>query len=129
MIRVDGKGNIQYTRGDDEVITVDLVEMPGMIPRPLASNETLVMTVRSPYRGLTYEFFGDILFTTSVTGPSNRPALSINHSSTSTAAFGRYVYDIELRKMSGSNVVSRTTVVGGDKEAPLEFYIVPEVTT
>ena len=129
MIRVDGKGNIQYTRGDDEVITVDLVEMPGMTPRSLASNETLVMTVRSPYRGLTYEYFGATLFTTSVTGPSDRPALSIQHSSTSTAALGRYVYDIELQKKSGNTIVSRTTVVGGDKEAPLEFYIVPEVTT
>lgn len=128
MIRVDGKGNIQYTRGDDEVITVDLVVMPGMTKRSLASNERLVMTVRRPYRGVTYESFGNVLFTTTAVGPADRPALSIQHSSTNNADYGRYVYDIELQKTSGSNIVSRTTVVGGDKEAPLEFYIVPEVT-
>lgn len=126
MIRVDGKGNIQYTRGDDETITVDLVEMPSGASRSLANNETLIMTVR--HSGLDTYGFGAVLFTTSTTGPSARPVLAIRHSDTNTAAVGRYVYDIEIRKMSGSTITSRTTVVGGDKDAPLEFFIVPEIT-
>lgn len=126
MIRIDPQFNIQITRGDDEVLTIDLIDLPGNTPHHIVTGETLKMTVRS----------GDMLtevgtrskaftLTSSQVVGNTYATISIPGSQTRALTPGRYVYDIELR---GTNPSRATTIVGGDKSHLLEFYVVEDVT-
>lgn len=120
MITVDGRGNIEYTRGTDETLTVNLFEMPGRTPYTMRTGERLTLTV-TRYDGVN-PASGSVIQSSSTTN-----VISITRAQTLTLEPGRYAYDIQLRRGSSSNYTYKT-VVGGDKSGPLDFYIVEDIT-
>lgn len=113
MIKIDVGNNIQLTKGNDAAITVNLVENGATYT--MGDSDTLTLTVRKSASDSTA-----VMEVTS-TGTN---VITISDSDTSSAAPGSYVYDIMLTKANGD----KYTVIGGNKERQLEFFIVEGVT-
>lgn len=113
MIINEKNSNLSMTRGDSEVITVEMRDESG-VQIPFSSGDTVYFTIKTDANTST-----KILQKTITTFTSGMADISIIPTDTSSLSYGKYYYDIQWNKADGT----KKTIV-----LPSEFLITSEVT-
>lgn len=112
-MRIDTNNKMTMIRGETESFTV------GGANEPFETGDSVHFTVAK-------SFSDNPVLHIEVTSFTEEGAAVINvaHSDTAGLDVGSYVYDVRVIK---SNNVYKT-ILGGKKDTPAEFFLVPEVT-
>ena len=101
---------IQLTRGDTADLTVQLINQTTQEDYVMATNDTLTLTIKRTINDT------NVCVQKTVTGTNK---IHISPADTSELAFGKYIYDVELRTSDGDVY----TII-----EPTRFDILEEVT-
>lgn len=115
MFRVDSANNVFMTRGDDVSLTIT-IKNPNGSTYTMAAQDALTLTARASYGSSSAAFTAVSTGTNTITIPAN---------STRNVACGKYVYDIELHKASGS---TKHTIIGQDGLNSPSWTLLEDVT-